>query len=216
MPDNHDDELVGQTFQEKAEAVSRLFRRRPHNLIEKIEKLGFAYCVDDNEDAEDIAEERVAIPKTTAQTVLVVYLDGADTPTESLLTLWLEETQGNNTPFPLWRRYFRAGNAQLKKLILFGLDREPTHRDLLDSIAFLHSFVPTPKELLTRYKLACDQESDPRRFRELVQDFNASTSSFGYDALQALQAHYANCAVKKSVIDGLLVEIEKHDDTVSF
>ena len=61
-----------------------------------------------------------------------------------------------------WRRYFRAGNTQLKKLILFGLDRDPTDRDLLDSLAFLHSFVPTPKELLTRYKLACDQESDPQ------------------------------------------------------
>jgi hypothetical protein len=110
----------------------------------------------------------------------------------------------------LWGRYFRAGNAQLKKLLLFGLDRDPTDRDLLDSLAFLHSFVPTPKELLTRYKLACDQESYPQRFRELVQVFDAVTSSFGYDALQALQAHYADCAVKKSVIDGLLVENGKH------
>jgi hypothetical protein len=116
----------------------------------------------------------------------------------------------------LWRRYFRAGNAQLNKLILFGLDREPTHRDLLDSLAFLHSFVPTPKELLARYTLACDQESDPQRFRDLVQDFNASTSSFGYGALQALQAHFTDCAVKKSVIDGLLVEIEKYGDTLTF
>jgi hypothetical protein len=31
-----------------------------------------------------------------------------------------------------------------------------------------------------------------------------------------LQAHYADCAVKKSVIDGLLVEIEKHENTVHF
>lgn len=95
--------------------------------------------------------------------MLVYYLDGADTPTESLLALWREETQRNNTPFPLWRRYFRAGNAQLKKLILFGLDRDATDRDLLDSLSFLHSFLPMPKELLTRYKLACDQESDPQR-----------------------------------------------------
>jgi hypothetical protein len=216
MRDDHDDELVWQTSQEKADAVSHLFRRRPHNLIEKIEKLGFTYRVDDSEDAEDIAEERAARPKTTVQTVLVYYLDGADTPTESLLALWREETQRNNTPFPLWRRYFRAGNAQLKKLILFGLDRDATDRDLLDSLTFLHSFLPMPKELLTRYKLACDRESDPQRFRELAQDFDASTSSFGYDALQALQAHYADCAVKKSVIDGLLVEIEKHEDTVAF
>ena len=39
---------------------------------------------------------------------------------------------------------------------------------------------------------------------------------FGYDALQALQAHYADCAVKKSVIEGLLVEIERHENTVAF
>jgi hypothetical protein len=216
MQDDHDDELVGQTFQERAEAVSHLFRRRPHNLIEKIEKLGFTFRVDDSEDAEDIAEERTAFPNTTAQTVLGFYLDGADTPTESLLTLWRQETKRNNTPFPLWRRFFRAGNAQLKKLILFGLDRDPTDRDLLDSLSFLHSFRPVPKELLIRYKLACDQEGDPQRFRELVQDFDDSTSSFGYDSLHALQAHYADCAVKKSVIDGLLVEIEKHEDTVAF
>ena len=181
MRDDHDDELVWQTSQEKADAVSHLFRGRPHNLIEKIEKLGFTYRVNDSEDAEDIAEERAARPKTTVQTVLVCYLDGADTPTESLLALWREETQLNNTAFPLWRRYFRAGIAQLKKLILFGLDRDETDRDLLDSLTFLHSFLPIPKELLTRYKLACDRESGPQRFRELAQDFDVSTSSFGDD-----------------------------------
>jgi hypothetical protein len=57
MRDDHDDELVWQTSQEKADAVSHLFRRRPHNLIEK-----------------DIAEERAARPKTTVQTVLVYCL----------------------------------------------------------------------------------------------------------------------------------------------
>jgi len=67
MRDDHDDELVWQTSQEKADAVSHLFRGRPHNLIEKIEKLGFTYRVDDSEDAEDIAEERAARPKTTVQ-----------------------------------------------------------------------------------------------------------------------------------------------------
>jgi hypothetical protein len=43
LRDDHDDELIWQTSQEKADAVSHLFRRRPHNLIEKIEKLGFTY-----------------------------------------------------------------------------------------------------------------------------------------------------------------------------
>ena len=81
MRDDHDDELVWQTSQEKADAVSHLFRRRPHNLIEKIEKLGFTYRVDDSEDAEDIAEERAEErPKTTAQTVLVIIWMGQIPP----------------------------------------------------------------------------------------------------------------------------------------
>ena len=115
MRDNHDDELVWQTFQEKAEAVSHLFRRRPHNLIEKLEKLGFTYRVDDSEDAEDIAEERAARPKTTAQTVLVYYLDGADTPTESLLALWREETQRNNTPCSFVEAIFSGRKCPTEK-----------------------------------------------------------------------------------------------------
>src|ERR1700731_5164793 len=100
MRDDHVDELVWQTSKEKADAVSHLCRRRPHNLIKKIEKLGFTYRVDDSEDAEDIAEERAARPKTTAQTVLVYYLDGAVIATESRVALWREDPHPNNTPFP--------------------------------------------------------------------------------------------------------------------
>jgi len=116
MRDDHDDELVWQTSQEKADAVSHLFRRRPHNLIEKIEKLGFTYRVDDSEEAEDIAEERAARPKTTAQTVLVYYLDGADTPTESLLALWREETQRNNTPYSFVEAIFSGRKCSTEKV----------------------------------------------------------------------------------------------------
>jgi hypothetical protein len=193
----------------------RVWRRKVEMAYEELSRATRTFDKAQTSSLTSLPSRCLTRPKTTAQTVLVYYLDGADTPTESLLALWREETQRNNTPFPLWGRYFRAGNAQLKKLILFGLDRDATDRDLLDSLSFLHSFLPMPKELLTRYKLACDQESDPQRFRELAQDFDASTSSFGYDALQALQAHYADCAVKKLVIDGLLVEIERHEDTVA-
>jgi hypothetical protein len=206
MRDDQEDEFASEKYREKVEAVVELFRRAPHNLIEEIEKLGFTYVVDDNEGAEQIAEERIACPATIAQSTMVSYLEGTDLPTESLLTLWCDEIQRADTPLALWRRYFRAGNAQLKRLILFGLSQSPTDRGLLDALSFLHFFQPMPRELLARYTLACGLESDPQRFRELAWDFDANACSFGFDALQALQQCCADNAVKKPVVDGLLAE----------
>ena len=117
---------------------------------------------DEDEDAEEINEELTARPETYFQMALVSYLDGVNAPSESLLKLWREETRRKDSPFPLWRRYFRTENAQLKRLALLGLDRYPTTHDLLENLYVLHSFLPNPKELLLRHTLACDLEDDPR------------------------------------------------------
>ncbi len=216
MCDDDENEPASKKYQEQAEAVVDLFRRAPDNLIEEIEKLRFTYVVDNDEDAEEINEELTARPETDFQMALVSYLDGVDAPSESLLKLWREETRREDSPFPLWRRYFRSGNSQLKKLVLFGLDRYPTTHDLLENLYVLHSFLPIPKELLVRYTLACDLEDDPQRFRELAQDFDGGTASFGYDALHALRTRYADNEVKKKVIDGLFLEREKPEEIVAF
>ena len=133
MCDDDENEPASKKYQEQAEAVVDLFRRAPDNLIEEIEKLRFTYVVDNDEDAEEINEELTARPETDFQMALVSYLDGVDAPSESLLKLWREETRREDFPFPLWRRYFRSGNSQLKKLVLFGLDRYPTTHDLLEN-----------------------------------------------------------------------------------
>ena len=73
-----------------------------------------------------------------------------------------------------------------------------------------------PKELLYRFTLACDLEDDHERFRELAQDFDAGVVSFGYDALHAMRARYADNGAKKKIIDGLLFEKEKHEEDLAF
>ena len=216
MRDDDEDEAAFKKYREQANGLAAAFRHASHNMIEEIEKLGFTYVVDDDEDAEEITEERVARPQTDFQRALVSYLDGEGIPSERLLELWREETWRENSPFPLWRRYFRTGNAQLKKLILFGLDQCPTTHDLLDNLSVLHSFVPIPKELLCRYTLACDLENDPERFCELAQDFDAGGASFGYDALDALRARYIDNDVKKKIIDVLFVDRERHEKGIAF
>ena len=193
-------------YRERIAATSRLFRRRPHDFIAQMEELGFTYMIDDNEDAEEIAEENGARPATKDQINLVSWLEGTETPDESLLTLWRAETGRPDSPVALWRRYFRAGNPQLKKLISFGLDRTPVDSDLLAQLAFLHEFLPMPKELLLRYTRACNEEGDPRRFAILARDFDDAADSFGYDALAALRERHAGDGMKTAIIENFLIE----------
>jgi hypothetical protein len=97
-----------------------LSARGSYNAVEEIEKLGFTYVVDENENGDEIGEERSARPITADQVSLVSYLESTVSPDEHWLTLWRSETRLDDTPFSLWRRYFRAGNTQLKNLLLFG------------------------------------------------------------------------------------------------
>jgi hypothetical protein len=214
--DEDEDEAELRKYHEQAKSLEDAFRNASHNLIGKIEKLGFTYVAGEEEDVEEIAEERVSRPKTDFQMELVSYFDGKDMPTERLLDIWCEETQREDTPFPLWRRYFRRGNPQLKKLILFGLDQKPTARSLLDNLSILHSFLPMPKEFLVRYTLACELEDNPARFRELAQDFEAGAASFDYDALTALRASCNDKNAKRKIIDDLLFERQKQGGSISF
>ena len=216
MSDQDEDDAAFRKYHEQAKGLVDVFRYASHNLVEEIEKLGFTYLVGDEEDVEKLVEECAARPKTNIQMELVSYFDGQDMPSERLLDKWREETRREETPFPLWRRYFRSGNVQLKKLILFGLDQEPTARDLLDNLSVLHSFLPMPKDFLGRYTLACDLEDSPAKFRELARDFDAGAASFGYDALNALRTLCTDKDVKKKLIDGLLFERQKQEGGIAF
>jgi hypothetical protein len=122
------DKLELQQYRKRVRSVSTLFLRGSYNAVEEIEKLGFTYVVDENENGDEIGEERSARPITADQVSLVSYLESTVSPDEHWLTLWRNETRLDDTPFSLWRRYFRAGNTQLKNLLLFGLDRVPTDR----------------------------------------------------------------------------------------
>jgi hypothetical protein len=211
-----EDDASFKEYRERVKGVAAAFRHGSHNLIDEIEKLGFSYIVADHEVAEEVAEEGAARPETGFELELVSFFDGDDEASEHLLELWCEETRREESQLPLWRRYFRAGNAQLKKLILFGLDQYPTNHDLLDNLSILNSFLPMPKELLRRFTLACDLEDNQERFRELAQDFDAGVVSFGYDALHAMLARYADNDEKKNIIAGLLFERDKHEEGIAF
>jgi hypothetical protein len=196
-----DDDL--ERYRERADAVSRLFRRKPRNMTEEIEGLGFSWHIDDGVRADELAEERSVRPITADQMALVSFLEGSSAPNNDLAALWRTEVGRDGTSLALWRRYFRAGSPQLKKLILLGLDQIPADRDLLAQLAFFHEFLPIPKELLMRYMRACGEANNSQVFMVLAQDFDEAAGSFGYDGLAALRERYANDFSKIAVIEEL-------------
>jgi hypothetical protein len=211
---NNTDKDGLEEYRGKMEAVTKLYRRRSHNMIEEVEKLGFKYDVDDGDDADEIAEENAARPASENEERLIAFLESRAEPNDEITTLWRQETLKDDTSIVLWRRYFRAGSAQLKKLILFGLDVYPCDQILLMQLAFLHEFIPMHREILVRYAHACDEEADLKKFASLAQDFDEAADSFDYDALKALRERYAGNPSKISLITALLEERAKHENEV--
>lgn len=216
MSRNKDEDDL-EIYRDKVDTVTKLMRRKPHNIIDEIEKIGFEYGVDDSEDADEIAEEKAARPANENEKRLMSFLENRAEPDDKIMALWCQETQRDEASVALWRRYFCAGSAQLKKLILFGLDMHPCDQILLMQLAFLHEFVPMHQEILARYARACDVETDLKKFASLVQDFDDIADSFDYDALKALWERYASNSAKSETIAKLLKERAKlENEVVSF
>ena len=186
-------------------------------MIEEVEKLGFEYCVDDGDDADEIAEEKTARPENENEKRLVSFLENRAEPDNKITALWCQETQKDDASVALWRRYFRAGSAQLRMLILFGLDTHPCDQILLMQLAFLHEFVPMHREILARYLRACDEETDLQKFAVLAQDFDEAADSFDYDSLKALRERYAGNPSKSAIVIALLdARAKVENEIVSF
>ena len=198
------DEDEPEDYRDRVDAITQLFRRRPHNMIEEVEKLGFEWHADEQEDAHEIAEERSARPANANEKRLVSFLENHGEPDSEIVALWHQETQKSDASVALWRRYFRLGNAQLKRLVLLGLDAHPCNQSLLMQLAFLHEFLPMHREILARYTRACDEEFEPKCFALLAQDFDEAADTFSYDALEALRERYVNSPLKSAVITELL------------
>ena len=99
--------------------VDEIFRTRPADYISALEEIGFKYYEDD--DYEE-TEEANARPENQNQKDLLAYLEGDTELTDRILRIFFKERDAENPNLPLFRKYFKSANQNLKILILFGLD----------------------------------------------------------------------------------------------
>ena len=103
------DETTRLKYEMQRDAVDRAFRERSHDAIAELEKLGFCY-VEDGDDEEEVREERAAIPETPEQQTLMAYFESSGEPNDHLLRAFITEKRRAEPNYALFRRYFKQGN----------------------------------------------------------------------------------------------------------
>jgi hypothetical protein len=180
--------------------VSELIRNNPKNWRSNLEELGFEWY-DDDEDEDKIAEERAAQPLNINQEYLVAYFEGRVQPNDEWVQSFAREREADKPNYPLFRRYFRAGNENLRNLLMYALSKYPTRQDWLSDLVFFHEHKNILKDVIACYSRACKEEKDFSRFREIARDFIESTEPEGYDALAELKIICKDDPEKNEFID---------------
>jgi hypothetical protein len=193
--------------------VNEIFRNHPHNHVAEMEKLGFEYFEDENNDEE--IEERNAQPENQRQWDLVDYFEGRKPLSEEIFASYSEEKAAEQPNYPLIRKYYKAANKHLKALLLYGLDNHPGRIDLLSDLAFFHEFENCLTLLIAHYTQACIEQENLETFSELAKDFYYSTNPDGYEAYYALRELLEPETEKRNIIDFLIAEDEETEKRAS-
>jgi hypothetical protein len=127
---------------------------------------------------------------------------------DRIFQIFLEERDAENPNLPLFRKYFKSANQNLKAIILYGLDHYPGMIDLLVELDYFYEFENILSTLIAYYTRACVDQEDLETFSELALDFYSATKPDGYEALCALRDLFEAGTDKRKVIDFLIAEEE--------
>jgi hypothetical protein len=216
MGKKHNDSVLDDYGKAKTEIshekVKEIFRNHPKEYIAKLEELGFTYFEDD-EDSEEI-EERNARPENQRQRDLVAYFEGKKRLSEQIFESYCTEKDAENPNYPLFRKYFKEANKNLKSLLLYGLDNYPDRIDLLSDLSFFHEFENILGILISYYTRACVVQGNLDTFTALAKDFYYSTKPDGYEAYYALRELFGPETDKRKIIDFLMAEEEEGETNI--
>ena len=194
------------------EQVSKAMKENPGNWASKLEELGFQW-VDDEYD-EDENEENLAKPENANQELLVAYFEGSAKLPDQVFDAYWAERDSPTPNYPLIRKYFRTGNDNLKRLLMFGLERKPTDIGLLNDLGFFHEFRNILGELIHLYLKACKEEKDMKAFEELALNFYYDTEPGGFDALYELQQQNAPDTEKAKIVQRMIQERRSQPESI--
>ena len=198
-------------FEKAANAV----KKDPKNWIKQVEDVGFEYFDDGYGDEEEF-EEKLARPENSNQELLVVYFEDDIELSVQMLDAFLFEKDSDKPNYPLFRKYFKQGNENLKSLIISGLKRNPGDIGLLSDLVFFHEFNSILSELIRFYLIACDHEQNLKDFEQLALQFFYDTDPDGFDALYELSEKYGPASDKGKIVREILRRQKSEPDSIDF
>ena len=196
------------------EQVAKAIKQYPKNWASRLEHLGFEWF-DDEDDQEEV-EEASARSENLNQGLLVAYFEGSSELSGQVLKAYLEETESDNPNYPLFRKYFKRGNQNLKRLLMYGLESKPTDLSLLSDIGFFHEHRNILAVLIRLYLRACGEEQDMGNFEKLVLSFSYDTEPDDFDPLYELEQQFSPNSVKGRIIRKIRQELEQEPEVVKF
>ena len=133
-----------------------------------------------------------------------------------MLAAFFTEKDSDSPNYPLFRKSFKSGNENLKRLIISGLKRSPADIGLLSDLAFLNEFNNILSELIGYYLIACDHEQNLKNFEQLALQFYYDTDPDGFDALYELNEKYGPDSDKGKIVQEILRRQESEPDSIDF
>ena len=197
------------------EKAAKAIKEDPKNWIKQLEDIGFAYFDDGDGDEEEL-EEKLAKPENSNQKLLVNYFEGDMELSDQMLDAFLTEKDSDSPNYPLFRKYFKSGNENLKRMIILGLKRSPADIGLLSDLAFFHEFKNILSVLIEYYLIACDHEQNLKNFEQLALQFYYDTDPDGFDALYELSEKYGPDSDKGKIVREILQRQKSEPDSIDF
>ena len=193
--------------------ISDTIKKDPKNWRNNMEEIGFTW-IDDSQD--EIEEEKNATPLNVSQEYLVAYFEENIIFNNQLIEIFIKETESENPNYPLFRKYFKAGNTRLLHLLTSGISCLPTNQVLLSGLSYFHENRNILTRIISAYTDACCKENNTKRFKELCIDFINDTNPDGFDALAELKLISHKNREKLLVLEEITQMIHTQDKVIEF
>ncbi len=186
--------------------LADIFNHDPESYRTKMEELGFRYV---EETDPELEEEHRARPENHRQAELVAFFENQRDLNYEIFEHYSMEKASEAPNYPLMRRYFKTANANLKALLIYGLENYPERIDLLDDLSYFHEFENVLDLLIKYYTRACVMQANMETFIILARDFYYATIEDGYDAYRALRELMDPLSTQRKVLDFMIEEEEE-------
>lgn len=192
---------ISKKSKEKYEKTREVLKNTPRSeRYSKLLELGFEY-VEEEGDSTEKQEEDNAKPLNSRQKILVKYFDGNSCLSSDIIEHFIKEIEGDNTNYPLLRKYFKRGGELVFRLLKEGLAIYPSRLSLINALVFFSEHNNNVfSELVSTYNNACKIEKNISYFEELVKDFYMNVSQHDYDVFLSLKEVCQNDKQKLRIV----------------